>query len=101
LAPELIGGSEATTASDIYALGCVVFQCVAGRAPFADKGILEIANAHRTLEPADPFEDRSDGAPSLSWAILRALVKQPGDRPPTAVAYANLVRAAAGEIAKS
>jgi len=39
LAPELIKGRPATPASDVYALGCVVFECLAGKAPFAEKSV--------------------------------------------------------------
>jgi serine/threonine protein kinase len=97
LAPELLRGGEATPASDRYALGCVAFECVAGRAPFADLGLLELPAAHLNLDPPDAFAGRGDGNPSLSWAILQALAKDPDQRPPTATAYANLVRFAAAE----
>jgi serine/threonine-protein kinase len=92
LAPELLRGGEATPASDLYALGCVAFECVASRPPFGDASMFELAGAHLSKEPPDPFADRSDGNPSLSWAIQQALAKDPAARPPTATAYANLVR---------
>ena len=53
LAPEMLRGSEATGASDIYALGCVTFECIAGLAPFADKSMFDLASAHLNLEPPD------------------------------------------------
>ncbi|HEX4931251.1 MAG TPA: protein kinase, partial [Gaiellaceae bacterium] len=36
LAPEIVRGEDATSASDLYALGCVAFECLAGAPPFAD-----------------------------------------------------------------
>jgi serine/threonine-protein kinase len=96
LAPELIRGEPAGAASDIYALGCVIYECVAGQPPFASKSLLELGAAHLDEEPPDPCAGR-DGLPSeLSWAVLRALEKEPAKRPPTATAYAHLVRASAG-----
>ena len=38
LAPELIKGSPASPATDIYALGCTVYECVAGQAPVPGQG---------------------------------------------------------------
>ena len=96
LAPEMLRGSEATGASDIYGLGCVTFECTAGRAPFADKSMFDLASAHLNLEPPDPCADRADAPEGLSWAILQALAKEPNKRPPTATAYAHLISFAAG-----
>jgi len=96
LAPEMLRGSVATGASDIYALGCVTFECTAGRAPFADTSMFDLASAHLNLEPPDPCADRADAPEGLSWAILQALAKEPDKRPPTATAYAHLISFAAG-----
>jgi eukaryotic-like serine/threonine-protein kinase len=96
LAPEMLRGSEATGASDIYGLGCVTFECTAGRAPFADKSMFDLASAHLNLEPPDPCADRADAPEGLSWAILQALAKEPDKRPPTATAYAHLISFAGG-----
>ena len=96
LAPEMLRGAEATAASDIYALGCLAYECTAGRAPFADTTMFELASAHLTKEPPDPCAGRSDAPEGLSWAILQALAKEPGKRPPTATAYAHLISFTAG-----
>jgi serine/threonine-protein kinase len=96
IAPEMLRGAEATGASDIYALGCLAFECTAGRAPFADKSMFDLASAHLNVEPPDPCLDRDDAPEGLSWAIVQALAKDPGKRPPTATAYAHLISFAAG-----
>jgi serine/threonine protein kinase len=96
LAPEMLRGAEATAASDIYALGCLTYECTAGRTPFADSSMYELASAHLTLEPPDPCSDRPDAPDGLSWAILQALAKEPEKRPPTATAYAHLISFAVG-----
>jgi serine/threonine-protein kinase len=97
LAPELIGGAEATPASDFYAFGCVVYECLVGAPPFRGRGLLEVASAHLLEEPADPAEARSDVTPALSWAVLHALAKDPRQRPPSATTYAHMLRAAISE----
>ncbi|HET8526409.1 MAG TPA: serine/threonine-protein kinase [Actinomycetota bacterium] len=96
LAPELLHGADASRASDIYALGCVAFECAAGRAPFANTSMFDLASAHLNDDPPDPCADRDDAPEGLSWAILQALAKDPGKRPPTATAYAHLISFAAG-----
>jgi serine/threonine-protein kinase len=101
LAPEMLRGAEATPASDIYALGCLAYECVAGRAPFADKSMFELASAHVSVEPPDPCVGREDAPEGLSWAILQALAKDPEKRPPTATAYAHLLGFATGRTSSS
>jgi serine/threonine-protein kinase len=95
LAPELIRGEPASAHSDLYALGCVVFECLAGRPPFAGKSILEVGMAHLRETPPDPCIDRDDAPPGYGRVVLAALAKDPADRPPTATTYANLLAVAA------
>jgi serine/threonine-protein kinase len=94
LAPELIRGEPAGSASDIYALGCVIFECVKGSPPFALKGAFQVAMGHLEEEPPDPCEGRDDAPALLSSAVLAALAKDPQGRPSTATAYANALRVA-------
>jgi serine/threonine protein kinase len=91
LAPELIQGSEATPASDVYALGCLVYECVTGAAPFSQKALFEVAMAHLQEDPPDPRERRSDVPEEYTWALLRALAKDAEQRPPTAMSFARLL----------
>ena len=95
MAPELIRGTEASPASDLYALGCVVFECIVGRPPFADRSLFEVGSAHLAEQPPDPLESRPDLPAGLSWAVLQALAKEPSDRPRTATMYAHMLRLAA------
>jgi serine/threonine protein kinase len=96
LAPEILRGADATPASDVYALGCLAYECIAGRAPFADKSLFELAAAHLNLDPLDPSAERDDAPAGLSWGVTRALAKEPAQRPPTATAYAHMLGFAAG-----
>jgi serine/threonine-protein kinase len=94
LAPELVDGSaEASPASDVYALGCVVYECLAGRPPFTGN-TLEIALAHLTDDPP-PIETIAAG---LREALLTALRKDPAARPRTPTMYAHLLRAGAAVV---
>ena len=91
LAPELIKGSPATPATDIYALGCTIYECVAGQAPFRDKEGIQVGLAHVTEPPPDLAKFRDDIPPEFAAAVLSALAKDPEQRPPTAVEYARLL----------
>jgi serine/threonine protein kinase len=96
MAPEQTRAEDVTAAADVYALGCVAFECLAGGPPFAGLRAMQVIAAHRDGEPPDPCVGRADGTPELTWAVLRALAKDPGARPPTATSYARMVQAAAG-----
>src|SRR5215218_7594036 len=96
MAPEQIRGEEVTAATDVYALGCVLSECLSGAPPFADRQGMRVLWAHLQDQPADPCAKRTDAPPELGPAILSALAKDPAERPPTATAYAQAIRAAAG-----
>ena len=96
LAPELIRGEEPSAASDVYAFGCLVYACVAGRPPFAGRGLFGVGAGHLDEEPPDPCALRSDVPDGLGEAIGYALRKAPADRPATATAYARLIAVGAG-----
>ncbi len=97
LAPELIKGEPATPASDLYALGCMVFECATGKTPFGHRSLFQVGIAHLDEEPADPGAGRDDWPPTLSAAVLEALRKDAAARPLSTTAYADqLERAASG-----
>jgi serine/threonine protein kinase len=91
LAPELIEGREATIASDVYALGCVLYECLTGGPPFAGASPAAVAFAHLTEEPRDPRELRAEVAVGVAEALLLALEKDPAARPTSGTALARLL----------
>jgi len=95
LAPELIRGEPATPQSDVYALGCVAYECFAGAPPFADRTFFEVGLAHLEDTAADPCAARPELPAALSAAILAALEKDPAQRPAGAAAFASLLQGAA------
>ncbi|MEA2446944.1 MAG: hypothetical protein QOK47_581, partial [Actinomycetota bacterium] len=92
MAPEIIKGEEAGPASDIYGLACIAYECIAGRPPFADKGVFQVGMAHVVDEPPDPTLERNDVPKGVGWAITQALAKDPERRPPSGIAFANLLK---------
>ncbi|MEK6274076.1 MAG: serine/threonine-protein kinase [Actinomycetota bacterium] len=97
LAPELIRGEPATPLTDVYALGCLAFECAIGKAPFADKGLFEVGLAHLEEAPPDPSAERPELAPAFATALLSALEKDPAQRPASAGAFGDRLRAANDE----
>ena len=91
LAPELIEGSEASRQSDIYALGCVLYECLTGEPPFAGRGAAQIGYAHLIEPPPDPCARRPELPEGAAHALLAALDKAPEARPTTATALARML----------
>jgi len=96
MAPEQIRGDSVTAATDIYALGCVMYECMCGRSPFAEVQGMRILWAHLQDEPPDPCRLRSDLSPQFGRTLVLALQKDPDKRPQSAGEYVRLLAAAAG-----
>jgi serine/threonine-protein kinase len=96
ISPEQAMGQPATPLSDIYALGVVAYQCLAGRRPFEGDNPLEIAMRHvRDTPPPLP----PDIPPVVRAIVERAIAKEPGQRWPDAAAFAAVARRAAASLA--
>jgi serine/threonine-protein kinase len=88
-APEQIDGRPLDGRTDIYALGCVAFHCLAGRPPYVRDTELAVLNAH-LHDPPPVLSDAVPGLPgALDGVIARATAKRPDDRYPTAAALAG------------
>jgi serine/threonine protein kinase len=94
LAPELIEGAEATQASDIYALGCLLYEALVGEPPFAGRRPAELGFAHLTEAPPDPRERRPELSSEVAAALLNPLEKEPSGRPTSATALARILHLA-------
>ena len=95
MAPEQIRAEQITAASDVYALGCVMFECLAGNPPFADRQGMRVLWAHLQDEPPDPVASRPELPAALGPATLRALEKEPAARPQSASEFADSLASAA------
>jgi serine/threonine-protein kinase len=96
MAPEQIRGEAVTAATDIYALGCVVYESLCGQPPFADVQGMRVLWAHLQDPPRDPSELRSDLTPEVKQALLTAMEKDADKRPASAGEYVRLLANAAG-----
>ena len=91
MAPEQIRSDEISGATDVYALGCVLFECLSGSPPFADRQGMRVLWAHLQDAPPDPAEARPGLPPAMAAALLRALEKEPSARPASASEFVDSV----------
>jgi eukaryotic-like serine/threonine-protein kinase len=65
---------------DIYSLGCVLYECLGGQAPFVHRNEAVVLQLHLTQPAPDIRTLRSDTPPELATAIAKAMSKSPNDR---------------------
>jgi ABC-type transport system substrate-binding protein/class 3 adenylate cyclase/tRNA A-37 threonylcarbamoyl transferase component Bud32/streptogramin lyase len=80
IAPEQIQGAEVDGRADVYALGCVLFECLTGRAPFPRDNDLAIVFAHLREPPPSVSALRPELPEALDRVIAKALAKSPDER---------------------
>lgn len=80
VAPEQITGDPVDERSDVYALGCVLYECLTGQSPFPRATDVALLWAHVHEEPTPPSKARADLPKELDTVLTRALAKEPGRR---------------------
>jgi serine/threonine-protein kinase len=105
LAPEQASGEPVDVHTDVYALGCVVYEMLTGRAPFdGEDGEVrhDIVRAHLQEDPLPPsqVEPRGTLPPAIDAIVLGALAKRPNDRYGDTLTFATLFRNAVDDAAE-
>ena len=80
LAPEQVRGEEATPATDVYALGVVLYQFLTGRLPYEGSTLAELAVRQQNERPLPPTTYNDEVPETLGGAVLRALEGEPSRR---------------------
>jgi serine/threonine-protein kinase len=96
MSPEQCEEKPVDARSDIYSLGVVVYEMLAGEAPFEGGSSTRLLMAH-VAEPPPPLrEKRPDISPDIEALVMRALDKNPDRRPQSAAEFARDFERAAG-----
>ena len=99
VSPEQIEGGTIDGRADVYSLACLLFECLAGTAPFERESELSVVFAHLN-DPPPPLTDfRPDLSPAFHAVFVTALAKTPDGRYSTCTEFVDAARAAlAGEV---
>jgi len=93
MAPEQLMGSDIDARADIYSAGCVVYECLVGQPPLTAENQYTLVAKLLEETPVAPAVVNPDIPKALSDLVMRALSKDPADRPESATAFHDLLAA--------
>jgi eukaryotic-like serine/threonine-protein kinase len=94
MSPEQISAAaDIDHRCDLYSLGCVLYECIAGRPPFSHRNEAVVLQLHLTQPAPDVRTVQPDTPSYLAAAIGKAMAKNPADRWPTALAMREALAA--------
>jgi serine/threonine protein kinase len=94
LAPERLTSGQTDPRADIYALTCVLHECLTGNQPFPGNSVEQLITAHLTLPPPRPSVLQDTVPAAMDAVIAKGMAKNPDERYPTAKELAKVARAA-------
>jgi serine/threonine-protein kinase len=98
IAPEQATGNRVDAQSDVYALGAVLYELLAGEVPFPGDSFVAVAMKHLHEPPPNLLDVRRDVPPRVAAAVDRALAKDPAERFPTMDAFADELETCLAEL---
>jgi serine/threonine protein kinase len=94
MAPERFRSGPTEPTSDVYALACVLYECLTGEPPFPGDSLEQVAVGHMVTPPPRPSEEHDTVPAAMDQVIATGLAKQPAERYPSAVEMAAAARGA-------
>jgi serine/threonine-protein kinase len=98
MAPEQIEGRDVDARADIYALGCVLYECLAGSTPYTRETEVAVLWAHMRDDPPTLSSTRPDLPPAVDDVLAKALAKDPAQRYETCGGLVADLREALGRV---
>jgi hypothetical protein len=99
MSPEQWAGQLVTAASDVYSLGCLLFELLSGDVPFHESSRLPLRVAHQESAAPSVAAARPSVPPAVDALVAAMLSKDPEARPAAAAVYLELLPVAAGTVA--
>jgi serine/threonine-protein kinase len=97
IAPEVALGRAAEERSDVYSLGCVLYQMVTGQPPFSGELDAAVLHQHVNARPRPPRTLAAETPQALDDLIMQMLSKRAAERPPSALLTSALTQTLTGE----
>ncbi|MEA2361509.1 MAG: eukaryotic-like serine/threonine-protein kinase [Thermoleophilaceae bacterium] len=98
LSPEQAQGHAVTAASDLYSIGVMLYEMLAGRLPFEGDSAVSVALKHLSESPTPISHLRPDVSPGLESVVMAALAKDPAHRWQSADDFAEALQAAGAQL---
>jgi serine/threonine-protein kinase len=98
IAPEQAQGAHIDERTDVYSLGVVLYELLAGETPFSGENFVAVAMQHINQPPPSIGDRRGDVSPRLEYALERALAKDPDGRWDSMAAFCAELEGCLGEL---
>jgi len=80
MSPEQLKGERGTAASDIYAVGIMLYEMLCGRTPFDGENVFAVMNQHITMDPPSVLHFNPKISPELATVVMKAIRRDPEKR---------------------